>query len=149
MKLTLLAAAALIAAPALAQTSGSSGTSSPNSNGGQGTPTQTYNSGTGAQDAAPTSPSDTTSAPASQTTPAAPTGADPAGGYQPAPSPSSGPPPAGATVTFQPTQSPDQAYPAPAPLAKYPVCKAGQYDDCLQASDAHKGGHKKMARHKK
>ena len=38
----------------------------------------------------------------------------------------------GSTVQFVPAQTPDQAYPAPAPLAKYPVCKKGQYDKCIQ-----------------
>ncbi|GAA0734258.1 hypothetical protein [Sphingomonas japonica] len=57
-------------------------------------------------------------------------GDDPAGGYMPSQPALSGPATAGATVRFQPSPSPDQAFPAPAPLAEYPVCKAGQTDGC-------------------
>jgi hypothetical protein len=35
-------------------------------------------------------------------------------------------------VVFQPSASPAQAFPAPAPLESYPVCKKGQYDKCRQ-----------------
>lgn len=55
---------------------------------------------------------------------------DPSGGYMPSQPALSGPATAGATVRFQPSMSPDQAFPAPAPLAEYPVCKAGQTDGC-------------------
>lgn len=40
--------------------------------------------------------------------------------------------PAGAKVVYQQAPTPDQAYPAPAPLAKYPVCKRGQTDKCIE-----------------
>jgi hypothetical protein len=146
MKLFLLAAAAVIATPALAQTSGSTGTSSPTSNGGQGTPTETRNTAT--DSATTTTPNSAQSMPSqsmsTQSTadqsmsttapmPAAPmSGGDPVGGYQPATPAMSGGMQPGATVTFQPAPSPDQAYPAPAPLARYPVCKPGQFDDCIQ-----------------
>ena len=128
MKLTFLAAAALLASPALAQ---------------QNVP------GTAQGDAQKTpgdSPSSTMSSmPAGQTS--APAG-DPAGGYQP--STMGSPPPAGATVTYQQAPSPDQAYPAPAPMAKYPMCKPGQYDNCMQGSGAHKmAAHRTMRHHKK
>ncbi len=53
----------------------------------------------------------------------------PRGGYAPPPMP---PIPAGATVQFQPSVSPDVAFPPPAPLAKYPPCKKGQYDGCVE-----------------
>ena len=70
------------------------------------------------------------------------TGSDPVGGYQP--STMSSPTPAGATVTYQQAPSPDQAYPAPAPMAKYPPCKPGQYDKCMQTSGSH--AHRAMHR---
>ena len=53
-----------------------------------------------------------------------------AGGYQPSAPPLSGSPMAGQRVIFRAGPSPDQAYPAPAPLAEYPVCKRGQTDKC-------------------
>ena len=136
MKLILLAAAAAIAMPALAQTSGSTGTSSPTSNGGKGT---ANDSAVGTMS---TDPSTTTPAPqdsmSQQMPPSAPMPAqttatgDPVGGYQPAAPAMNGPMQPGATVTYQQAPSPDQAYPAPAPLAKYPMCKPGQFDKCMQ-----------------
>ncbi|WP_422058557.1 hypothetical protein [Sphingomonas sp.] len=75
----------------------------------------------------------TTSAPTApqSTTTATPTD-DPVGGYQPANPPMSAPPAPGATVVFQQAPAPDVAFPAPAPLAEYPICKKGQYDNCRQ-----------------
>lgn len=67
--------------------------------------------------------------PAQQPMANAPAG-DPTGGYQPSAPPLSGSPMAGQQVIFQAGPSPDQAYPAPAPLAEYPVCKRGQTDKC-------------------
>lgn len=136
MKFILLAAAAVIAMPAIAQTSGSMGTGSPTTTGAQSAvpPTQTTPDATTPAPAESTPPApmqpDTTTATAPM--PAQTTGGDPVGGYQPAAPALSGPVTPGATVVFQPAQSPDQAYPAPAPLAKYPVCKKGQYDKCIQ-----------------
>jgi hypothetical protein len=51
--------------------------------------------------------------------------------------------PAGPTGTAPTSTSPDrsfslghwaaaQAYPAPAPLKRYPICRKGQYDKCMQ-----------------
>jgi hypothetical protein len=58
---------------------------------------------------------------------------DPVGGYQPSTPLMSGTPMAGQPVIFRPsTQTPSQAYPAPAPLPEYPPCRAGQTDDCMQ-----------------
>jgi len=112
MKLILLAAVAAIASPAIAQQTPAGSTDA--------TSTQT----------------DTATAPASGASTSAPmtTGSgDPVGGYQPtAPAVSGGTPGASLPPTFQAAPSPDQAYPAPAPLAKYPVCKKGQYDKCIQ-----------------
>lgn len=146
MKHFLLAAAAVIATPALAQT-----TSAPT------TPDQTMPAPNDASQPAPqttmpapqTSTPDASTAPApadtaapsqqapsqqpmAQTAPATNDAGDPVGGYQPAGPALSGTPTAGAPVTFQAAPSPDQAYPAPAPLASYPVCKPGQFDNCLQ-----------------
>lgn len=100
-----------------------------------------------------TPPSDPNAPPATQapTDMSSPTQADPAmqqqpmqqpmastggteskGGYMPSTPPLSGTPTAGATVRVQPSMSPAQAYPAPAPLAEYPICKKGQTDKCRQ-----------------
>lgn len=57
----------------------------------------------------------------------------PMGGYQPSSPPMSAPMQPGATVQFQPSASPSQAFPAPAPLAKYPICKRGQTEACMEA----------------
>lgn len=54
------------------------------------------------------------------------------GGYAPPPAP---PPPPGATVVFKEAPPPDVAFPPPAPLASYPVCKRGQFDKCVQRHD--------------
>ncbi len=60
-------------------------------------------------------------------------GTDPAGGYQPSQPAISGTPAPGQTVTYQPAMSPAQAYPAPPAMETYPICKKGQYDKCRQA----------------
>ena len=52
------------------------------------------------------------------------------GGYGPANTTLTVPP--GANIVYQQAPSPDQAYPAPAPLAKYPLCKKGQTDKCIE-----------------
>lgn len=71
-------------------------------------------------------------APAPDAAPAAqsPESATPTGGYGPANTTIAVPP--GATVVYQQAPTPDQAYPAPAPLAKYPPCKKGQFDKCIE-----------------
>ena len=74
----------------------------------------------------------TTSAPTAPQTTAATPVEDPVGGYQPATSPMSAPAAPGTTVVFQQAPAPDVAFPAPAPLAEYPICKKGQYDNCRQ-----------------
>lgn len=66
---------------------------------------------------------------AQDTPPPASTPAPTPGGYEPAPTP---PPPPGAVVEFQPSVPPSQAFPPPPPLEKYPVCKKGQYDKCVE-----------------
>ena len=145
MKLILLAATALISVPVLAQTTPAA------------PPAQTAPAGAADQSMTPppadasTPPADA-AAPADPAAAAAPAPADaapmpqastpapmttgsgsPAGGYAPTGSALSGGTP-GSTLppVFRPAQTPDQAYPAPAPLAKYPVCKKGQYDQCVQ-----------------
>lgn len=57
---------------------------------------------------------------------------DPVGGYQPAQPALSGPVEPGARVVIQPSRSPNEAFPPPAPMAKYPPCKRGQTDHCMQ-----------------
>ena len=77
-------------------------------------------------------------APATQDTPSegVQTVDDPKGGYQPATPLFNGTPTPGATVVFVPnTQTPTQAYPPPPPLASYPICKRGQYDNCRQRGE--------------
>ena len=48
---------------------------------------------------------------------------------------------AGSTIVFQPAPPPSEAYPAPAPLGSYPVCRANQFDKCLEP-----GARKRSAR---
>ena len=101
-----------------------------------GTVTATPPAGSaGTVTATPPAPTDGTMT--TQTAPAMPTttGGDPVGGYQPSGQALSAPLAPGQTATFQPAQSPDQAFPAPAPLTTYPVCKAGQFDKCIQRGE--------------
>lgn len=82
---------------------------------------------------APTMTPDSTMAPAGQPMqqPMANDGGSmTAGGYMPAQPPMSGPAQAGAMVRVQPSMSPSQAFPPPAPKAEYPVCSRGQTDGC-------------------
>lgn len=75
----------------------------------------------------------TATAPAAPAAPAAAAGEDPTGGYQPATPALSGQPQPGQQVIFQANpQTPTQAFPPPAPLEKYPLCKKGQTDNCRQ-----------------
>ena len=108
MKLVFLAATALMAMPAMAQTAPQTDTTAQ-----VGASTDTMTGDTQANAAASA---------ATMT----------AGGYQPAQPPMASPPPPGAPVVFQQAPSPSQAYPAPAPLKSYPICKKGQYDQCRQ-----------------
>lgn len=74
-----------------------------------------------------------TTAPAEAPAPsAAPAGETPAGGYQPSTPALSGQPAPGQQVIFQAAKSPAEAYPPPAPMESYPICKKGQYDKCRQ-----------------
>jgi hypothetical protein len=70
-------------------------------------------------------------APSMATAPSA-TAEDPVGGYMPTTPSMSGTAAPGANVIFQPSASPDQAFPPPPPLDEYPICKAGQFDNCRQ-----------------
>ncbi|CAN5734189.1 hypothetical protein BH11PSE6_BH11PSE6_22670 [soil metagenome] len=73
--------------------------------------------------------------PAPQTTTTTTTDAttpDPVGGYQPSQPALSGPLTPGVKPTFVQAPPPDQAFPPPPPLAKYPICKRGQFDKCMQ-----------------
>lgn len=76
-----------------------------------------------AQDAPAPDPTQTTAAADST---------DPVGGYQPSAPPLASPPPAGAQIVFNPSPAPNVAFPPPPPMDKYPVCKKGQYDNCIQ-----------------
>lgn len=108
MKLVFLAATALMATPALAQTT-----------------TQTDTTAQAGMQTETTTGSMQANAAASAATMTA-------GGYQPAQPPMAAPPAPGAQVIFKQAPSPEQAYPAPAPLKSYPICKKGQYDQCRQ-----------------
>jgi hypothetical protein len=58
---------------------------------------------------------------------------DPRGGYQPSAPLFTAPPAPGAQVVFVPNpQTPTEAYPPPPPQASYPICKRGQFDNCMQ-----------------
>ncbi|WP_374944837.1 hypothetical protein [Sphingomonas sp.] len=145
MKLILLAATAMLAVPALAQTTPSTdaGTmqSAPPAAGTPMTadPAQTADPAMQAP-ATPAPSTDGTSgmAPQGQPMPMQSSGSMPAdgttpmGGYQPSGAPMTGTMTPGMRPTFQAAQSPSEAYPAPAPMAKYPICKKGQYDKCMQ-----------------
>ncbi|TPG43460.1 hypothetical protein EAH79_06770 [Sphingomonas koreensis] len=128
MKLILMAAAVAFAVPAMAQTTTDD-------------QTQTDTSATDDTMAAPDpamQTQDQTAPDASDQSMAAPAPApamagDPAGGYAPSTPPMSGPATPGANVVFQPSASPSQAFPPPAPLASYPTCKRGQTDKCIEA----------------
>ncbi|WP_066480782.1 MULTISPECIES: hypothetical protein [unclassified Sphingomonas] len=130
MKLIALAAALAVSAPALAQTMPQTPTQQPT------TPTAP------APDAGMTAPAQEPMAqqpmngPTASTSPMTPApaadAADPAGGYMPSGPALQGTPQPGAKVIVQQSVSPDQAFPAPAPMEKYPLCKRGQYDNCRQ-----------------
>lgn len=158
MRFTLLAAAAFIATPIIAQS-----TPPANNPSAQTTPSTTDSNapadGT-MQNAPQTAPAPMD--PSMQSTPAAPadqsmqsgamttggsTMGDPAGGYQPSRPAISGTAQPGQTVQYQAAPSPDQAYPAPAPMASYPVCKKGQYDNCREGGSSTSG--RKMMRHRR
>lgn len=153
MKLILLAATALIASPVIAQdTTTGTTTGAPTSQTTPPTTADPAQAGQATDPGAAAGTGDTMSAPsATQTQPstnapdgaaptAAPMGAapagtatgDPVGGYQPTAPAVSGAATPGGPVTFQAAAPPSQAYPAPAPLASYPICKKGQFDKCRQ-----------------
>lgn len=88
-----------------------------------------------AQDPAATAPpadSAMQQAPMAGTPTGTPGGTETKGGYMPSTPPLSGPVQPGATVRVQPSMSPSQAFPPPAPKASYPICKKGQTDGCRQ-----------------
>ncbi|WP_448661677.1 hypothetical protein ACG3SL_13500 [Sphingomonas sp. CJ20] len=89
---------------------------------------------TGAGTAEAPMPEDTEASDAAMpATPGAPVGAvETRGGYMPAAPALSGPLTPGARVVFNQAPSPDVAYPAPAPRKSYPICKRGQFDQCMQ-----------------
>lgn len=155
MKLILLAATALIASPVIAQDTTTGTTAGTPTT--QTTPPTTADPSMTTQTPAtdpsmattPTDPGaaagtgDTMSDPSATqaqpstnspdgTAPMGSTTGDPVGGYQPSQPAVSGTATPGGPVTFQAAAPPSQAYPAPAPLASYPICKKGQYDKCRQ-----------------
>ena len=120
MKLLFLTAAAVIAIPAAAQTT----TTDPM------TQDQTMDQTTtdpSAMDQTMSDQTTTTPMPAQSAT-----GEDPVGGYMPPAPPVSGPVTPGTEVIFRPSAPPSQAFPPPPPMNEYPICKAGQFDNCRQ-----------------
>lgn len=61
--------------------------------------------------------------------------ADAIGGYAPTQPALRGSPQPGSPIVFVPSPPPAEAFPAPAPLAHYPPCKRGQFDNCRQVRD--------------
>ncbi|CAN5424656.1 hypothetical protein BH09PSE4_BH09PSE4_22140 [soil metagenome] len=113
MKLAFLAAAAILAAPAFAQTTPSTTNGIPN------TPLSTS-----------TAPSDGARAqegnmPANSATATTP-------GAEPAAPMLSGPVTSETPVVAAPSPSVAEALPAPAPMDHYPMCKRGQFDHCME-----------------
>lgn len=53
--------------------------------------------------------------------------------------------PAGAIIEFRPAPSLSDAFPPPAALESYPVCKSNQYDKCVEPG-MRKGGAKRTMR---
>ena len=128
MKMLLLAAVAL-ATPAIAQNQPT--TDSPQAPAQATTPQDAMP----AQQSAPTDTNNAQQPPSNMEQPQPANDAAamaPNGGYQPATPPLSGQPAPGQQVTFQAGKSPNEAYPAPAPLKSYPICKKGQTDKCRQ-----------------
>ena len=59
------------------------------------------------------------------------------GGYAPTgPAVTGGTPGSTLPPVFRPAPTPDQAFPPPPAKESYPICKKGQYDGCMQASQA-------------
>lgn len=133
MKSFLLAAAALIATPALAQMQ-------PADTAGQTTPgtemQSTDTMSTTAADPAmqaPTNGSTMSTSGSMNTTGTMSSDAMAGpGGYMPSTPALQGTPAPGAIVRFQQAPAPDVAFPPPAPKQDYPICKKGQYDGCMQ-----------------
>lgn len=75
----------------------------------------------------------TGSAALAQDTAPAPAAEDPVGGYQPSTPAIQGDTSSGQKPIFVANpMTPTQAFPPPPPLAKYPLCKKGQTDNCRQ-----------------
>lgn len=125
-----LLAATMLAAPVFAQ---SEPPASMSTNTGTPPASSTMSTGTTATDttapAAPDAGTMTTQTAAPSVVTGQTVDGDPIGGYQPTSAPTSG-------GTFQPSADPATAYPPPAPLATYPICKRGQYDGCMERSTA-------------
>jgi len=100
-----------------------------------------------AQPAQPAAPANTAQTTTSQTTTTMPTNgatsaapmAEPNGGYAPAEPALKGTPQPGSPIVFQPAPPPAVAFPAPAPLDHYPVCKRGRTDQCREPNSPSKG----------
>lgn len=137
MKFLLLAAAAAIAVPAVAQETPDTATSQtmpggdPSQAGSPDSSTSMPQSDPSMQQSSTQSTGDSSMGGGAMSAQTDPNAADPAGGYAPMTS-GSGPAQPGATVVFQQAPSPSQAFPPPPPMKSYPICKKGQYDNCMQ-----------------
>jgi hypothetical protein len=140
MKTILLAAAAILAMPAFAQTTGGAGQASTPTDQGTSTapPAGSTNSGTADQQATPPADGSGTamSGSAASGQPMSTGGDATQGGMQ-------GGAMAGGMASGT---APAMAEPAPAPLDHYPVCKKGQYDKCIEAGSSNGGTHHAMHR---
>ena len=126
--IALTAAALLLSSTAFAQTTTDqpAGVSPPPAGGNMSEDTSTDSGMADSGMASPTPSSDMSAQPTGAST------ATPTGGYQPTTPPLSGTPAAGQQVIFQPSPAPSVAFPPPAPMKEYPICKRGQTDDCMQ-----------------
>jgi hypothetical protein len=55
-------------------------------------------------------------------------------GLQPSTPALQGTPQPGSPIVFVPSKPPSEAFPPPAPLDHYPICKRGHYDKCMEPS---------------
>ena len=126
MRFALLAAAAVFATPVFAQETPATAPTDQTVPAGDPSQADATATAAGAPQGDPSMQNPPPAAPTDPNMPA------PAGGYQPSTMGAGGPAQPGAQVVFQPAPSPSQAFPPPPPMAKYPICKKGQYDKCMQ-----------------
>ena len=137
MKLIALAAALAVGGTAVAQDAPQQSTTTTQDTTSPSTPAGTQDTTAPATSQNSTTATDqsttgTTGAGTTGDTGTAVTADEPRGGYMPSTPAMSGTPAPGDTVVVMPSRSPSEAFPAPAPLKHYPICKRGQFDNCRQ-----------------